>query len=145
MEQARRAADLDSTFFFPPFMPGWIDLEQGNAKDAIPYLRTSASMQAPSFAAAWLGYAYGASGDRANARAQIAEQNKMSLHGYIPPFNFALIYLGMGDNARAMDYLEKAHSAHSQWQCWLKMDKIFDPLPKEPRFIALLKKLNFDD
>ncbi len=145
LEQARRAADLDSTFFFSPFMLGWIDLEQGKAKDAIPYLRMSASMQAPSFAAAWLGYAYGASGDRANARAQIAEQNKMSLHGYIPPFNLALIYLGMGDNARAMDYLEQAYSAHSQWLCWLKMDRIFDPLRTEPRFMALLKKLNFEN
>ena len=144
LEQASRAADLDSTFFFPQFMLGWIDLEQGKAKDAIPYLRMSASMQAPSFVAAWLGYAYGASGDRANAPAQLTEQNKMSLHGYIPPFNLALIYLGISDNARAMDYLEKAYSAHSQWQCWLKMDRIFDPLRKEPRFIAMLKKLNFD-
>ncbi len=144
IEQARRAADLDSTFFFPPFMLGWIDLEQGKAKDAIPYLRNAAAMQAPSFAAAWLGYAYGASGDRANALAQIDEQNKRSLHGYVPPFNLAIIYLGMGDKGRAMDYLEQAYSAHSQWLCWLKMDRIFDPLREEPRFIALLKKLNFD-
>jgi hypothetical protein len=26
----------------------------------------------------------------------------------------------------------------------LKMDKVFDPLRKDPRFIALLKKLNFE-
>ena len=68
----------------------------------------------------------------------------LHLHGYVPPFNLALIYLGMGDNERAMNYLEKAYSAHSQLLCWLKMDKIFDPLRKDPRFIALLKKLNFE-
>ena len=27
---------------------------------------------------------------------------------------------------------------------WLKMDRIFDPLRSEPRFIALMKKLNFE-
>jgi adenylate cyclase len=145
IEQARRAADLDSTFFFPQLMLGWIDLEQGKAKDAVPSLRTAAAMQAPPFAAAWLGYAYGASGDRAHATAQIEALNKMSVGGYVPPFNLALVYLGMADNSRAMDYLEQAHSAHSEWLCWLKMDRIFDPLRKEPRFIALLKKLNFEN
>jgi tetratricopeptide (TPR) repeat protein len=144
IEQARRAADLDSTFFFPPFTLGWIDLEKGKAGDAIPNLRNAAAMQSPSFVAAWLGYAYGASGDRAHALAQIDEQNKRSLQGYVPPFNLAIIYLGMGDNARALDYLEQAYSAHAEWLCWLKMDRIFDPLRKERRFIALMKKLNFE-
>jgi hypothetical protein len=56
----------------------------------------------------------------------------------------AIVYLGMGDSGRAMDYLEQAYSAHSQSLCWLKMDRIFDPLRKEPRFIALMKKVNLE-
>jgi hypothetical protein len=34
--------------------------------------------------------------------------------------------------------------AHSEWIPWLKMDRIFDPLRSEPRFVALMKKLNFE-
>jgi adenylate cyclase len=98
----------------------------------------------PSYVAGWLGYAYGATGDRARAMAVIEELNRKSLHGYVPPFNLAIVYLGMGDSERAMDYLEQAYSAHSQWLCWLKMDRIFDPLRKEPRFIALMKKMRLD-
>jgi hypothetical protein len=58
-------------------------------------------------------------------------------------FNMALVHLGMGDHARALDELEKANAADSQWQGWLGQDHAFDSLRNEPRFIALLKKLGF--
>lgn len=89
-------------------------------------------------------YSYGMTGDRASAMAVIEELNRKSLHGYVPPFNLGIVYLGMGDSGRALDYLEQAYSAHSQLLCWLKMDRIFDPLRKEPRFIGLMKKVHFD-
>jgi len=73
----------------------------------------------------------------------IEEIRHKSVHGYVPPFDLAIVYLGIGDRQRAMGYLEQAYSAHSQWLAWLKMDRIYAPLRKEPRFVALMKKLNF--
>ena len=99
---------------------------------------------APPFIGAWLGYVYGASGDRTRARAQIDELNKRALHGYVPPFSLALVYIGLGDHQRALDYLEQAYATHSTWMTFLKMDKVFDSLRSEPRFIALLKKCGLD-
>jgi len=52
--------------------------------------------------------------------------------------------ISVWETAGALDYLEQAYSAHSQLLCWLKMDRIFDPLRKEPRFIGLMKKVHFD-
>jgi adenylate cyclase len=141
--QANRALELDPTYFWPPYAIGLIDIQAGKVSDAIPELRKANALQAPAWVAGWLGYAYGASVDRANALATVEELNKRSLHGYVPPFNLAIVYLGMGDRERALDYLERAYAAHSQWMVLLKMDRIFDPLRKEPRFIALMKKLNF--
>ncbi len=143
-QQARKAGDLEPTFFLPHFMSGWIDIEAGKISDAIPELQKANAVDSPTWVAAWLGYAYGASGDRSHAMAAIEEQNKRSLHGYIQPWNLAIIYLGLGDRQRALDGLEKAYAAHSEWMGWLKMDRIFDPLRSEPRFIALMKKLNFE-
>jgi adenylate cyclase len=143
-QQARKAADLDPTFFLPHYTIGWINIEAGKIRDAIPELQRADTMDSPVWVAALLGYAYGASGDRAHAMAEIAELNKRSLHGYVEPFSLAIVYLGMGDRERALDGLEKAYAAHSQSMAWLKMDRIYDPLRSEPRFIALLKKLNLD-
>ena len=67
----------------------------------------------------------------------------MSPDGSVLPFNMALVYLGLGDHARAIEHLEKARAADSQMLGWLGQDPIFDRLRGEPRFQALLKQLNF--
>ena len=139
---SKRAADLDPTLFFAPWEAGCIDIQEGKVRDAISEFRKAKAMESPAFVSAWLAYAYGASGDRAGAMAELEDLKKRSLRGSVRPFNLALVYLGLGDRARALDYLEKAYAADCQWLGWLRNDRIFDPLRSEPRFAALLKKLN---
>jgi len=100
-------------------------------------------MGAPPFTTAYLAYAYGRAGDRARALAALADLKKMSPGGEVAPFNQALVYLGLGDRARALDYFEQAYAANSQSLVWLKVDRIYDPLRSDPRFVALMKRLNF--
>ena len=88
-ELARKAANLDPTYFFPPFMEGWMEIQAGRPKDAIPLFQKAIAVGSPPFVAAWLGYAYGVTGDRARATAALDELKKTSLKGYIPPFNLA--------------------------------------------------------
>jgi TolB-like protein len=142
--EARRGAELDPTFFFPQMQFGWIDLQEGNVRAAVPKLEKAATMEAPPFATAYLGYAYGAVGDRARALGTIEELKKKAVRGYVPPFNLAIVHLGLGELDRAMDLLEQASADDSQWMMYLKVDRIFDPLRSNPRFIALMKKENFD-
>ena len=143
-DEARKAARLDPTFFFPQMQFGWIDLQQGDVHAAIPKLERANALQAPPFVAAYLGYAYGAAGDKAKALAMIEEIKKKAVGGFVPPFNIALVYLGVGDHARALDYLEQAQATDSQWMMYLKIDRIFDPLRADPRFIALMEKCHFE-
>jgi len=140
---SRKALDLDPTNPYAQWGIGWTDIEAEKFSEAIPELQKAATMEAPPVIAAWLGYAYGASGDRTHAMAMLEELHRRSVHGHVAPFKLAIVYLGMGDRQRALDYAEQAYSAHSQWLCFLKMDHIYDPLRKEPRFIALMKKLHF--
>jgi hypothetical protein len=53
----------------------------------------------------------------------------------------AIVYVGLGDKQRALKGLEKAYAARSQFLAYLKIDKIWDPLRSDPRFIELLKKV----
>jgi serine/threonine protein kinase/tetratricopeptide (TPR) repeat protein len=138
---SRKAAELDPTFFFPVMVEGWGNLEVGRYGDAIPFLEKAKTMEAPPFVSAFLAYAYGAAGDRARAMTELASLRKMSADGTVLPFNMALVALGLGDHAGALNNLEQAWAADSQMMAWLGQDRIFDPLRGEPRFVALLKKL----
>ena len=140
----RRAAELDPTFFFSSWEDGWIDLQAGKIRESIPNFEKSRAMESPAFVSAWLAYAYGASGDRARAQAELEELKKRSLRGSVTAFNMALVSLGLGDHARAVTYLEQAYASDTQWLGWLKYDRTFDPLRSDPRFVALMKKLKLE-
>ena len=140
---ARRAADLDPTFYFPVMELGMLELQRGRYREAVPWLEKARTMNAPSFATAYLAYAYGKSGEPEKARATLAELKRMSRSGEGAPFDLALYHLGQDDTPRALDYLERAFAADAQSLVWLKEDAIYDPLRAEPRFVALMRKMNF--
>lgn len=66
----------------------------------------------------------------------------MSPNGKAVPFNLALVYPGLGVSPRTLDYLDQAYATNSQFLVWLQIDRIYDPLREDPRFKALMGKLN---
>ena len=142
-DQGRKIQSLDAASFLGPWTVGWAYIQAGRSSNAATEWKKAAALESPAYVLGYLGYAYGASGDRVHAMAQIDDLNKRALRRYVPAYNLALIYLGMGDRDRAMASLEKSYEQNSQLLTFLKMDRTWDSLRKEPRFIALLKKLNF--
>jgi hypothetical protein len=45
------------------------------------------------------------------------------------------------DADHAMEYLEKSAAARESLILYLAFDKLFDPIRKDPRFVALEKKI----
>jgi serine/threonine-protein kinase len=141
---ARRAMELDPAFFFPVMVEGWADVDAGHYRDALPALKRAQSLDAPPFVTAYLAFAYGLAGDRSSALAELAALRKMSADRSVLPFNLALVKLGLGDRAGALDGLEQAYGTNSQLMPWIGYDTMFDTLRSEPRFNALLKKVNLE-
>ncbi len=138
----QRAEELDPNFFFPVYDDGTMALRAGNASEAVAKLQQARTMGAPPFVTAYLAYALGKSGDRAGAMAALQQLKAMSPDGQVAASNLAYVHLGLGDHAGALDELERAYAESSQQLVWLKDDAMWDPLRSEPRFIALMKKLN---
>jgi TolB-like protein/tetratricopeptide (TPR) repeat protein len=93
----------------------------------------------------WLGYAYGRAGKPQRARAVLTELNQMQRKFYVDPYYLGITHLGLGEKSAALDYIEQAGRSHSPEAKLLRVDPFLDPLRSEPRFRALLKRLDMLD
>lgn len=86
------------------------------------------------------GYVYAVSGKRDKAKRVLGQLDELSEETYTPEYGRAVIYTGLGDKDKAMEWLEKAYNQRC-FLTWLKVDPIFDPLRDDDRFQSLLEKL----
>ena len=61
------------------------------------------------------------------------------------PYAIAAEYALLGENSRALDYLEQAYREHSTLMTHLKVDSSLDNLRSEPRFRRLLEQMKLTD
>jgi len=61
---------------------------------------------------------------------------------FVLPFDMAQICVYAGDNGRTLTWLEKGYEIHDPSMPYLGQWPMLDPLRSEPRFQALLKKIN---
>ncbi len=89
-----------------------------------------------------LAYAYAAAGRRDEALKILVEQQKLANERYVSPYNFAIIYTGLGDKDRAFEQLAECIEQRIMIIYHLKTRPIFDPLRSDPRYVELLRKMN---
>ena len=62
----------------------------------------------------------------------------------MPPWDIAIVYIGLRDKDHAFEWLEKAYADRSYTIPLLRTHPIFDSLRSDPRFAALLKKVGLE-
>lgn len=140
-----KAIEMDPNFAPAHAQLGRVYLKKGMFEDAIKELQKAKDLDnSPERQGrfAWLAYAYAASGKREEAHKMLDELKGTARQRYIPPYNFALIYAGLGDKDQAFAWLEKAYEEHAQQLAFLKSQSLFDSLRSDPRFTDLLRRVN---
>lgn len=90
---------------------------------------------------AYLGYAHAVSGQSKEALRIISELEVESKSRYISPYLMALIYVGLGENDLAIEWLGKAYEARAVNLIWLNVEPIFDSLRLDTRYPPLLQRI----
>jgi TolB-like protein/DNA-binding winged helix-turn-helix (wHTH) protein/Tfp pilus assembly protein PilF len=149
-EYDRSIAQLRDTLEMDPSY-GWAHLTLGQAYEqkgqydlALEELHRAVeiSHSSPLMVSA-LAHAYALSGNHSEALKLLAQLEALSKKQYVSPFYVATVYLGLGKNEFAMNWLLKAYADRSNGLVFLKVEPELDPLRSDPRFISLLRKLNF--
>ncbi len=144
IELQKRAIEIDPSYWIAHYSLGWIDLQKGQMREAIAALQKATELTAGS---AWqiapLGYAHAKAGNRAEATKLLAELKEHSKTGLVSPYDMATLYFGLGDKEQALTWLEKASEERSWWMAFVKVEPWMDPLRSDPRFQAIVRRMNF--
>ena len=79
-------------------------------------------------------------GKSAEAKAIISQLEALSKKRYVSPLYFAIVYAGMKDNDKAIEYLNKAFDARHPGLVLIRIEPMFDGLRGDERFKALIKR-----
>ncbi|HEY3835712.1 MAG TPA: tetratricopeptide repeat protein [Bryobacteraceae bacterium] len=91
-----------------------------------------------------LGQAYGFAGRQEEALSKLGELEQLGEASYAPCTAFALIHIGLGNYAQALDYLERGADIRELRLSAIKVHPAYDALRGEPRFKNLVARIGFD-
>ncbi len=146
LEYYARATDLAPDFAPAQVTAGLVSIQNGKLNEAISRFKLARS-QWPRLFGPLLGYAYAQAGQRPAAMQVLQDVEEKIQEGWASATELALIHLGLGENDKALDQLEVAIEeppfARSFYLAYLKVERIWNPLRSDPRFQAIIARMNF--
>ena len=140
--QIRKTLELDSNNGFAHTIFGWCLIWKGNNTAAKAEFQAAVTLDDLPWYKGSLGYAYAVSGDHAKAEEVLRELENVAKQRYVSPAIRASVYLGLGQNQKALDWLEKADEDRDPCFWWINGDQLYDSVRNEPRFQALIQKVD---
>ena len=146
VRQFEEVLDLDDRFGFAHSM-----LALAYVSKHLPERAVEESAQARALASrrpdivAVHGFTFGRAGRRREALAILNEIERLTSPRTPPPFQMAVVHIGLENWDQAFDWLEKAADARAWELPLLKADPAFDRLRQQPRFSTLLARLSLPE
>jgi TolB-like protein/Flp pilus assembly protein TadD len=143
IEQVKSAIKMEPTFNIPYFFLGISYVQAGHYEESIKAFQTAIKFSGGlPYYKAWLAHAYALSGNKNEAVKILSELEQISAEKGTLTYQLALVHLGLGNNEKALNYLEKAFNERGPYMIYLKVEPYLDPLRSHPRFIHLIKRMN---
>jgi TolB-like protein/Flp pilus assembly protein TadD len=143
LSQARKLVELEPQHPVGSMVLGHVYLGMQKFDESVVALRRAVevSHEFP-LMLGWLGLALGLGGHRGEAKSVLKQLHHISREGFVLPTSFAWSHLGLGEIDEAFKWMELAVERIDGWIAALRSYPFLDPLRADPRFSALLCKLN---
>jgi len=141
--EAARAVEFEPEYGRALATLGWALFKQGNTKEGLQNLEHAVARTPDDTQwLAQLGQARALAGDVAGAREILLRLNERARTAYVSPYHFAFVHTGLGEQDVALDLLERAFEQRAGAIYGIKGSFLFAPLHDNPRFKALLARMN---
>jgi eukaryotic-like serine/threonine-protein kinase len=146
LEQARKAAALDPNHPTAAFWLGWAYNANGMYADAISLCdKVLGTDPANQDCLQIIGYAYAKDGRRQEVLETIRRFDQLARTQYVVAYRVGHLYSMLGDKDRAFAEIEKSLAVQDWDINRIKVDPFMDPLRDDPRFTAIVKRLNLPE
>ncbi|MCM3871348.1 MAG: protein kinase [Pyrinomonadaceae bacterium] len=149
--QYQRTLEIDPGFWVAHHYLGLAYAKKGSYQEAIRQLRgllelpgdaglKDGAVEKNPEVAASLGFVYAKAGRPDEAVAIVGRLIALSKQRYVSGLYMAIIYAGLGDRERALEYLNQAYESRHPGLVLIRVDPIFDDLRSDDRFKQLVKR-----
>lgn len=108
LEQARKMIEIEPNFHGAYWLMGGAYLAKGMHEEAGQAFQKSFDLGSNQIALSELGCTYGLQGNRDEALRVLNQLLEIRKQQYLPAFNIARVYVGLGETDKAFEWLEKA-------------------------------------
>jgi TolB-like protein/Tfp pilus assembly protein PilF len=143
IDESRTTLAIDANFVRAHNYIGMSLMKKGRPTDAlVEFIEANRLTSSAPVTQAQLAGAYAKTDRLDDAHAILANLLKPGKYPYVSPADIAEVYIWMGDNDRAMDWLQKAYDERSFAMVYLGVHPAYDPIRHDPRFLKLLERLS---
>ncbi|MFZ0639672.1 MAG: hypothetical protein WAN33_13570 [Candidatus Acidiferrales bacterium] len=137
---------LDPNYVLAHWALGLAYEQIGSLSEALSEFRSAAQLsgRSPGVLSA-LGHCQAVAGLLDEARETLQQLQLLSARRYIPAYEFAVIYVGLGNEDQAVEFIGKAFEERSPWLMMLPLEPRLADLKSHARFNWLLSNLNLPD
>ena len=141
ISQSQRTLQLDPNFYYAHYLLGEGYYGKGMYKEAVQAMRKSIEINEDPYAEALLVQALAKAGDRAGAVKLRNDLKAASTRRYIPNYLLAMASVAVGEKDEAIALLEKEITERGAYVAGIAYDPVMDDLRGDPRFAALVQKV----
>ena len=146
IEECRRTINLDPNFAIAHDVLGGLLARKGLYSEGLAELQQAAALSRGSaLSLANLASVHARLGQQEEARAILRQLSRASNERYTPALAFAIVHLSLGEHNEALNWLEKAYTERFNRLAYLRREAIWAPLRADPRFQALLRRINLPE
>jgi serine/threonine-protein kinase len=141
LKELRYSLELDPDSATSQMFIGLTLAELGRFDEALPELEEADGRAASPEMTAAIGYVHARAGRHDEARRALDTLLARSRERYVSASLMAQVHAGLGETARALDYLTQASEERAADLAWLRVRPVFDTLRKEGRLVSLIAQV----